>query len=199
MYYRFVSNWCGISFGWHILQKQRFTTLLNVGVSFLSGTIVGIFCNVGITKYYRKKDETIQANNKKLLDEKSDYLKQINSLSDFISAYEDVIANLNAFMCSNPELTNGEDAVGYYDMCKSLWNLPSAMYLDEKILSKEQIDLINRAYYRVITIRNHIEKKEYSCIKISDEALFAIKSIGECMTINSSINEKIRELASKIQ
>lgn len=172
---------------------------LNFGLSFISGTIVGIFCNVGITKYFRNVDKTIEANNKQLINEKNIYLEQVDSLANFVSAYQEIIANLNAFICSNPRLTDGEDAVGYYNICKALWDLPSAVYLDEKILSAKQIELINETYYHLIDLRNYIEKKEYSQIKLADEALFAIKPIAECMVINGDIQTKIHELESKIK
>ena len=172
---------------------------LNLGLSILSGTIVGIFCNISITQYYRVKDKTIQANNEQLLDKKSTYLEQVNSLTAFVSMYEDVIASLNAFIRSTPNLTDGERADGYYNVCKSLWYLPDAMYLDESILSQEQIKLIEESRLRLSTIRNHIEKKEYSQIALTDEVLFATKLIGECMTINGSIKVSVCELEAKLK
>ena len=172
---------------------------LNLGISFLSGTIVGIFCNISITQYYRVKDKTIQANNEQLLAKKSAYLEQVDSLTAFVSMYEDVIASLNAFICSNPNLTDGETDDGYYDVCKSLWYLPDAMHPDESILSQEQIKLMEEARFHLITIRNHIEKKEYSQIKLTDEALFATKLFGVCLTINGSIKVRVRELEAKLK
>lgn len=172
---------------------------LNLGISFLSGTIVGIFCNISITQYYRVKDKTIQTNNEQLLAKKDAYLEQVDSLTAFVSMYEDVIASLNAFICSNPNLTDGERADGYYDVCKSLWYLPDVMHLDETILSQEQIKLIEESRIRLGAIRNHLEKKEYSQIKLTDEALSAMRLFGICMTINGSIKVRVHELEAKLK
>ena len=75
--------------------------------------------------------------------------------------------------------------------CLLLWGTISSGVYAQRVLpakSKEQK-----------RTEKQIEKKENSQIKLTDEALFATKLFGVCLTINGSIKVRVRELEAKLK
>lgn len=174
-------------------------TLTNLGLSWISGTIISIFCNFAISMYYRKKDEQIAKHNQQITQKKNELVEQYNALEELIAVYLDIINSINTYFISNANIQDDVIGLGYYELCKSSSKSPSAVLTAESILNENEIKDIHKAQKRLLQIQRHIETKSFSAIKFQDECLFALGFASRGMVTSCKIKAQLDELNNCIK
>lgn len=170
--------------------------IINLGYSFLVGTITGILSSITITSYFRKKDKKIIKDNTELLNRKSELMEQNNSLEGLVKAYCEIITALQAYLYANPDFTTQN---GYFQLCKIILNRPRSSIYKENVITEEENNFVVKSMVQLHNLEDIIINKDFTNIDIKNELLKSLGFTSNCMRICERIQIELNQIEAKIK
>jgi len=172
--------------------------LLNIGISVLSGTIVGLMSNIAVTRHYRIKDAKAAKIRAEILENKYKVEAQQKTLSEFSISLADIASDIYSYFKTNDGISDGVIGQGYFELVRTLNRHQSIGLIDDSLLTEDEANTLRDTQLLIIPLLRNVENKTYSKIEVSQLSLTMLSKVTEITLMTCRLQYKIMEIASKL-